>query len=181
MPAHDDSAAAPLEKEEMVSEVLRLKEAAAREPRYPAYWGDPPAGEASDKIPVSADQLPELWAEMQTRVSESLEDFEIEALDVVRNKELWRRYEAFKREQELKRQHQSFRCGCYTCTGQHHRHSGDIIDTIKAKFADEWRGVLLASCSLHSPQGRLVHHCHCSSLPASGRAERCWCYSTRKS
>ena len=31
MPAHDDSAAAPLEKEEMVSEVLRLKEAAARE------------------------------------------------------------------------------------------------------------------------------------------------------
>ena len=93
--------------------------------RYPEYWGAVPDGEAPDTVQVSAQQQPDLWDEMQRRVSESLPDFEVEAIEVVRNKLLWQKYEAFKTTHARNKQHQSFQCGCYTCTYPHQHESWD--------------------------------------------------------
>lgn len=111
-------------KREAAEEARRRRE---QEPQYPSYWGDTPEGEAlKDTVRVvSAEQKPELWAEIQSRVSESLEDFEIEAIDVVRNKELWRKYDRYKKEQAWTKQHRSFRCECYTCAEQRRHESWD--------------------------------------------------------
>ena len=93
--------------------------------RYPEYWGAVPDGEAPDTVQISGQQQPDLWAEMQRRVSESLPDFEVEAIEVVRNKLLWQKYEAFKTTHARNKQHQSFQCGCYTCTDPHQHESWD--------------------------------------------------------
>ena len=105
--------------------LLEEQLAAKTEPRYPEYWGEVPDGEAPDTVQVSAAQQPDLWAEMQRRVGESLADFEVKAIEVVRNKLLWTKYEAFKTNHARSKQFQSVQCACYTCMDPHQHERWD--------------------------------------------------------
>ena len=55
--------------------------------------------EANDKIvDVEKDSEPRLWARLADKVSESLPDFELELVQRVQNKVLWRKYSDFKKQ-----------------------------------------------------------------------------------